>query len=87
MGRTAPSTRILVEAEIDRLRRVASRLRDPRDREALEEIIEYTYRVLDAYRFEAMADPLEPIIIAGLLYTARSCRGREKPGIKAPHDK
>lgn len=87
MGRTAPSTRILVEAEIDRLRRVASRLRDPRDREALEEIIEYTYRVLDAYRFEAMADPLEPIIIAGLLYTARRCRGKEKPGIKAPHDK
>ncbi len=71
MGRTTPPGRILVENELDRLRRIAAKLRDPQDKANLLEILEYTYKVLDAYRYEPMSDPLEPIIIAGLLRCRR----------------
>lgn len=77
MGRTAPAGRVLVEAELERLRRVARRLRDPKDRALLEELLDGVYRVLDAYRYEAMGDPLEPILVAMVLEAARRCRRGE----------
>lgn len=79
MGRTAPSSRILVEEELDRLRRVSKHVRDPRDRELLEELLDSVHRVLDAYRYEAMGDPLEPILLAMILEIARGCKGGISP--------
>ena len=76
MGRTAPPARVLVEAELDRLRRVAGALRDPGDREALERAIRAVYRVLEAYRYVPMRDPLEPLLIA----VAVTCLGKEGVG-------
>jgi len=67
MGRTIPPARQLVEDEINRLRRIAKRLRDPQARKALEGILDYTYNILEAYRYEPMSDPLEPILLAGLV--------------------
>ncbi|MCE4627871.1 MAG: hypothetical protein F7C34_01805 [Desulfurococcales archaeon] len=71
MGRTAPPYRLLVEKELDRLGRFSARLRDPEDRRALERAIKEVYRVLDAYRFVPLEDPLEPLIVAALLLAGK----------------
>ncbi|MCE4622999.1 MAG: hypothetical protein F7C82_02605 [Desulfurococcales archaeon] len=76
MGRTAPSSRVLVESELERLLRVSRHLRDPGDRGLLEDLLRSVHRVLDAYRYEAMGDPLEPILVAMILEVARRCRER-----------
>ncbi|NOZ30449.1 MAG: hypothetical protein GXO68_00635 [Crenarchaeota archaeon] len=76
MGRTAPSSRVLVESELERLVRVSRHLRDPSDRRLLEDLLRSVHRVLDAYRYEAMGDPLEPILVAMILEVARRCRER-----------
>ncbi len=86
MGRTAPPSRILVEGEIERLRRVARRLRDPQARNALEEILDYAYKVLEAYRYEPMNDPLEPIIIGGLIRLSLACRENKNGSMREELD-
>ncbi|MEB3788338.1 MAG: hypothetical protein GSR72_00405 [Desulfurococcales archaeon] len=67
MGRTAPSTRIPVEEELKRLRRLAHHLKNPRDRELLLEALDKVYDIVDAYRYTPMHDPLEPILLALVL--------------------
>ncbi|MEB3764542.1 MAG: hypothetical protein GSR77_00015 [Desulfurococcales archaeon] len=67
MGRTAPSTRIPVEEELERLRRLARHLKNPRDRELLLEALDKVYDIVDAYRYTPMHDPLEPILLALVL--------------------
>ena len=73
MGRTVSSSRPLVEAELERLLRLARRLRDPGDRVVLERLLERYTRVLEAYRYVPMRDPLEPLLIAMILEVARRC--------------
>ena len=75
MGRTAPPHRVLVDSEVDRLRRLAGRLRDPEDRRLLLGLLEGVERVLEAYRYVPMSDPLEPILLAMILRLARECGG------------
>ena len=75
VGRTVASSRPLVEAELDRLRRLAGRLRDPGDRVILEGLLEGYTRVLEAYRYVPMRDPLEPLLLAMILELARRCGG------------
>ena len=67
MGRTAPSARIPVEEELERLRRLARHLKNPRDRELLLEALDKVYDIVDAYRYTPMHDPLEPILLALVL--------------------
>ncbi len=78
MGRTAPPARVLVEGEVERLRRLARRLPDPADRRILEELLGEVESVLPAYRHVAMSDPLEPVLLALILATYKSCRGEGK---------
>lgn len=80
MGRTAPSSRVLVESELERLVRVSQHLRDPSDRRLLEDLLRSVHRVLDAYRYEAMGDPLEPILVAMILEVARRCKEQRGNG-------
>ena len=75
MGRTAPPHRVLVDSEVERLRRLAGRLRDPEDRRLLLDLLEGVERVLEAYRYVPMSDPLEPILLAMILRLARECGG------------
>ena len=80
MGRTVSSSRPLVEAELERLLRLARRLRDPRDRVVLELLLGRYTRVLEAYRYVPMRDPLEPLLIAMILEVARRCGGAGDAG-------
>lgn len=79
MGRTAPAGRVAVERELERLLRAAGSLRDPGDRALLECLLRGAYRVLDAFRYTPMMDPLEPVVLGALLALARGeCReGRD----------
>jgi hypothetical protein len=69
MGRTTPSPRIPVERELERLRRLARHMKDPQLARTLEQLLDSTYKILDAYRQVPMSDPLEPILIAMILET------------------
>ncbi|WP_148679159.1 hypothetical protein [Aeropyrum pernix] len=75
MGRTAAPGRVLVEAEVERLRRLLRHLRSGEDRRLLEDLLSSYRRVLEAYRYVPMSDPMEPVYIAMILEAARSCRG------------
>ena len=78
MGRTAKPTRVLVAAELERLHRLARHLRDPEDRRRLEKLLEEADRVLEAYRYQPMSDPLEPLLIAMILGLARRVEELER---------
>ncbi len=74
MGRTIPAPRPVIEAEIRRLMKVASALKDPEDREVAKKLLRCAYRAADAYRFVPLSDPLEAVLIGVMI-----CLARERP--------
>ncbi len=77
MGRTIPAPRPVIEAEIRRLMRVASALKDPEDREIAKKLLKCASRVADAYRFVPLSDPLEAVLIGAMICLARECMWKD----------
>ena len=81
LGRTVPPARLVFERELERLRRVAKSLKDPRDTQLLEELLDCSRRTADAYKVADMGDPLEPLLLGMILCLARElehCQGRRE---------
>lgn len=75
MGRSAPTLRVAVRREIERLKGVAKAERDPKMRKALEEIIRVGERLLDAYSLDPPADAMEVVLLSALAVLFSRCLG------------
>lgn len=67
MGRTAPTLRLALREEIERLRRISRAERDPKVREALNWITSIGEKLLDAYSTEPVCDAMEVILVSALV--------------------
>lgn len=69
MGRTAPTLRAAMREEIHRLRKVATAIRDPELKKAMEDLLNHATELHDAYlRTDPPIDPMEAIILSMLTY-------------------
>jgi len=74
MGRTAPTLRTALRAEVARLERVVRYVRDPELREALEEALKHAEVLHDAYLAAGPPlDPLEVIFLSMIAELYRRC--------------
>lgn len=64
MGRTAPSLRVGVEEEIERLKKIFSSIEDPELREAAIESLKHAARLYNAFQRSPSSDPVEVIIFS-----------------------
>ncbi|AFZ70816.1 hypothetical protein Calag_1094 [Caldisphaera lagunensis DSM 15908] len=71
MGRTTPSTRMVIEDEINRLLKILEYTNEDKDK--AKEIIKEAYDLVSYYQFETLSDPLEPIVLGLILYIAKRC--------------
>lgn len=74
MGRTAPSLRVGVEGEIERLRKIFSSIEDPELREAAIESLEHATRLYNAFQRSPSSDPIEVIIFSLIVELYRRLR-------------
>ncbi len=78
MGRTTPSLRRALDAELGRLRRIAEASPDPALREAMLRAIGDARALLDAYQLAGEGDPLELALLSMIVSLYRRlgrCRG------------
>ena len=71
MGRSAPTLRVAVRRELERISRVAKAERDPEVRRALEELVSSGALLLDAFQVEPPADALEVVLLSALVALTR----------------
>lgn len=64
MGRTAPSLRMGVEGEIERLRRIFSSIEDPELRKVAMESLEHATKLYNAFQRSPSSDPVEVIVFS-----------------------
>ncbi|MFZ8823384.1 MAG: hypothetical protein ACO2O0_04440 [Desulfurococcales archaeon] len=74
MGRTAPSLRMGVEGELDRLRKIFSSIEDPELREAALESLEGAVKLYNAFQRSPSSDPLEVILFSLIVELYRRLR-------------
>lgn len=67
MGRTAPTLRMALREELERLKRVSRAERDPKVKEALDWIVSVGEKLLDAYSNEPVSDAMEVIVMSALV--------------------
>ena len=74
MGRTAPTLRAALRAEVARLERVIKYVRDPELRKALEEALKHAEVLQDAYLAAGPPlDPLEVVLLSMIAELYRRC--------------
>ncbi|MGC9105382.1 MAG: DNA polymerase II [Thermoprotei archaeon] len=74
MGRTQPSLSRSVEGEVEKLTRIARKLRDEGLRKELESVLPIIRQVEEAFEDE-LADPLEVLLVALLVRCSKSVPG------------
>lgn len=74
MGRTQPSLSRSVEDEVEKLTRIARKLRDEGLRKELESVLPIIRQVEEAFEDE-LADPLEVLLVALLMRCSKSVPG------------
>ncbi|MCD6323673.1 MAG: hypothetical protein J7L55_00995 [Desulfurococcales archaeon] len=81
MGRTAPTLRAAVRAEIARLRKLLRFVRDEELREALEDGLNHAEELHDTYiSTEPPMDPMEVVLMSMIAELYRRLRRREGLG-------
>ena len=67
MGRSAPTLRMALRREIERIERIARAERDPHTKKALKELIASAERLLDAYSADPPTDVREVLIMSAVV--------------------
>jgi len=67
MGRSAPTLRMALRREIERIERIARVERDPHTKKALKELITSANRLLDAYSVDPPADAREVLMMSAIV--------------------
>ncbi|MDP8003467.1 MAG: hypothetical protein ACP5I6_05505 [Caldisphaera sp.] len=77
MGRTTPSTRMVLEKEIERILDIIDYI-DYEDKDEIKDILKESYGFISSYQFYGIYDPLEVIVLGILLYLVKNLRHKEK---------
>lgn len=76
MGRSAPTLRVAVRRELERIKRISRVERDPEIRRSLEEVLRVGEKLLDAYSIEPPADAMEVVLLSAIVELFSRCGGR-----------